>query len=231
MGIKEIKKIGMCVICGIKPDKKNFNDGKDKLSENGMCKPCQNLADEKFYEIPNNLLVRKYFKDFLGKKPTKDEREDIDELFKQRPTTKWIHGIMPSRCPICKNLATNRGNIQSYKIGTPQHEKVIIKGITPSLVCKACGDHGLYLNHVYGFSREDTVKALKYLSAIKEANKESKKLVCETCAAECGFGEPKYTEEEKQFIKKTERKVLCKECIIRLKENVERTKSKIQANN
>ena len=211
----------MCVICGLKTK---------KLSEKGMCEVCDHLADEKFYEIPNKFMARKYFKDHLRRPATKEERDDLDQLFVERPTTEWIHGIMPSKCPYCKNLAINKGAIQSYRLGSDKHKKVVIDGIMPSLVCKACGDFSLYLNHVFKFSTIDATKTLRFVCDLKDENKKIEKLVCETCAKECGFKERKYTDEQKEIIKKTDRKILCDECLSRLKKHGETAKLKVQTN-
>ena len=206
-----------CIICGIKSK---------KLVDN-MCPPCKALADEKFYPLENQFKVRAYFKDYLGKTPDRKAREEIRKIFKEKPSNQWIHGIMPSRCPFCHNLATNRGMIQSIRIGSPEYKKIIQKGEIPSLVCKRCGDLSLYLNHVYDFSREQSVEILKHISKIENKIKKEKLVACQKCAK--GLGpkeeyEKSLTEKEKEFLKKSSKKYLCKSCIKSLKNESRKNK-------
>ena len=210
-----------CIICGLNT----------KELDNRMCKVCKHLADEKFYTIENEFLARKYFKDYLNKAPGTKEREGLHKLFTDKPATEWIHGIMPSRCPFCNNMSTNRGIIQSIKIGSPTHEKIIIKGETPTLVCKSCGDLSLYLNHVYSFSREQSIEVLKHVSEIKTKNKKENLICCQICARGLGKKEdyeklPK-TEEEKSLMKFHVKKYLCDDCLKNLENGT--TPNKIQA--
>lgn len=187
-----------------------------------MCPVCKSLADEKFYPLENKFKVIKYFKDYLGKDPDRKAREEIGKIFQDKPTTEWVHGIMPSKCPFCGNLATNRGIIQSIRIGSPEYEKIIVKGETPSLVCKRCGDLSLYLNHVYDFSREQSVEILKHISTIETEIKEKDLICCDTCAKDLGNKEDykkSLTKKEKDLLKKHAKKYLCKNCMENLWKN------------
>lgn len=201
-----------CVICGIK----------SKELKDHMCPVCKSLADEKFYPLENEFKVRAYFKDYLGKVPDKKARDEISQIFKKKPTTEWLHGIMPSKCPFCNNLATNRGIIQGIRIGSPEYKKIIEEGKLPSLVCKRCGDLSLYLNHVYDFSREQSVEVLKHIAEIEEQIKKENLVSCQKCARGLGKKEDyekNLTEEEKELLTKHAKKFICKPCMESLNGN------------
>jgi len=210
-----------CIICGLK----------SKELTDRMCKVCKHLADEKFYIIENEFMARKYFKDYLHKVPGTKEREELHKLFTTKPTTEWIHGIMPSKCPFCNNMSTNRGIIQSIKVGSPHYKKIIEKEETPKLVCKACGDLSLYLNHIYNFSREQSVEILKHITKLKEKNKKENLICCQICAKGLGNKETykkiSRTEAEREAMKLHTKKYVCGDCLKNLKNG--KPKNPIQA--
>ena len=208
-----------------------------------MCEVCKSLSDEKFYEIKNEFLARKYFKDHIRKDPNKtisqpaltDEVEDengdkvtkiispaktasqvLHEQFTEKPTNEWVHGILPSKCPFCQNLSANKGIIQTIKRESEHYKKYVEGGELPDLVCKACGDLSLYLNHVYSFSREQSVKILNTVKDIRKKNKELNLISCEKCAKGLGNKdeyEKSITEEQKIIMKKHNKKHLCDKCL------------------
>lgn len=227
-----------CIICGL-----NTKDLK-----NQMCKVCTHLSEEKFYEIENEFIARKYFKDYIRKDPNKTiavpkltediinakgETETIThpaktasqalhDQFKNKPVSEWIHGIMPSKCPFCQNLSTNRGMIQTIKRDSEDFQKIVVQGIVPHLVCKACGDFSLYLNHVYDFSREQSIEMLKKLKEIRIQNKEQGLIACQNCAKGLGKKEDyeksfELSEEEKKLMAKHNRKHICRSCLDSIK--------------
>ena len=223
----------LCIICGLK----------EKHLDNRMCELCKTLADEKFYEIKNEFLARKYFKDHIRKDPNKTIAQPalteevvndkgqtetkivspektasqvLHEKFTEKPTTEWIHGIIPSKCPFCKNLSANKGIIQTIKRDSEQYTKYVEGGELPDLVCKACGDLSLYLNHVYSFSREQSVDVLNMVRDIRKKNKDENFIACEKCAKGLGNKdeyEKIITEEEKVIMKKHNKKHLCAKCL------------------
>ena len=213
----------LCIICGLK----------SKKLENRMCTVCKHLADEKFYEIESDLLARKYFKDYLHKAPDSLEMGELKKLFKGKPKPEWVHGIMPSKCPFCFNMSTNRGIISSLKVGSEKYVEIVENGKVPTLVCKACGDLSLYTNHVYNFSKEQSVEILKHVAEIKKKINAEELICCSGCAK--GLGPKKeyeksefLTEENRKIMNRGARKTLCEDCINRLKDEI-KTRNQVQA--
>ena len=116
-------------------------------------------------------------------------------------------------------MSTNRGIINTIKRGSERYKRTVDNNEVPSLVCKACGDFSLYINHVYNFSTKQSVELLNLVSKIKKEIKEKDLVCCQTCAVDLGIKkeyEKTLTKEDKEIMLKATKKHMCKKCISKI---------------
>lgn len=202
-----------CIICGLETKELN----------NKMCPLCFKLAEGKFFEIKNVFLARKFYKDYMHQDPNtykfknnetgkeNTAKEYLDGIYEKYPADKYIIGIMPSTCPFCFNMATNRGAFQILARDSEEYKKFVVGNEIPKLVCKTCGDLTLYLRHAYTLTRPQVISVMNFITPMRKIIKDEGLELCEECGLK-HIKKAEYTQEQKDKAKLKKKKYLCEDC-------------------